>query len=173
MKYNFCYKEIGKLKNETLSELREYALAAQYKKNAGHFHKEILKTYPIQLDDPIIELVKNELNSLVDKTLLKKAMINILPPSMHIPEHSDVGPKSFNTDDLTIHKIHIPIITNTYCCHTWNGDTLAGDVCAKHMEEGKIYLFNNVTLHGATNASPTDSRYHLIMRYCAEAINVS
>jgi hypothetical protein len=172
MEYKFFCKEIGELKNETLMLLKEYALSAEFKKNTGFFHKELIKTTGINLNLPIIEIVKNELHPILNSALLKKAHINMLPPTMLMPDHSDVGPKSINTDDLTIHKIHIPIVTNQHCCHFWNVDQLSGNVYATHMEEGKVYMFNNIAPHGAVNASKSDSRYHLIMRYDVEAINV-
>ena len=171
MEYKFFCKAISELKNETLLLLKEYALSAEFIKNPGFFHKELVKTTGINLNLPIIEIVKNELHPILNSVFLNKAMINLLPPTKIIPDHSDVGSKSFNTDDLTIHKIHIPIFTNQHCCHFWNVDQLSGNVYATHMEEGKVYMFNNIAPHGAINASKSDSRYHLILRYDIGAID--
>lgn len=101
------------------------------------------KYYP--LIEPILEKLKTYYDYEEYVALLAR-----LQPGAIVNNHSDSG------DFLEyIHRIHVPIITNTNSKYTIENETM-------HWATGKMYEFDNMRLHGAINEGSED-RVHLII----------
>jgi hypothetical protein len=169
MKYNFLFKKIIDIDNTILDILQTYAMSVEYGNNLGFYKGKGIRTHMIEniLNvQPAIEALSN----IVNPEGYLNSYINILPANHYIFEHSDVGEGKFFSDNLTIHKIHIPLITNQSSGHMWKCFYEENKQVAVNFERGASYLFNNVDIHSAVNFSSNEDRYHLILRYRQDSI---
>lgn len=97
----------------------------------------------------------NFLNSVPD---LMSARINVMGPGVKDFYHSENVVFCYNNNITMNLLFHIPIKTNDQC--TLNADT----EIHKFSEEGRIYYFNQSTVHSPVNSS-TEPRTHLCF-YC-------
>lgn len=108
---------------------------------------------------PAVEALVRQVLSLGYGSVPGKIVVACLPPGKEIKPHYDAGGyyKFHN-------RIHVPLCTSASCRMRSGTQTF-------HMEAGNIYLFQNLQVHSAHNASNVD-RLHLILdvldeRYCA------
>ncbi len=78
-----------------------------------------------------------------------KVMLAKLSPNSCIDEHIDA-----NLATRYVHKIHIPLVTNSFVYYVQNG-------IQYHLSQGKAYELNNMQAHGVRNDSQ-QQRIHLI-----------
>ncbi len=107
---------------------------------------------------PNYSIFENELTPLIDTAssiysdqgYLLRLLLTRLSPKTEIEPHKDNG--------LTlqwVHRIHIPIQTNSLVAFTVGNETLT-------LKEGEIWEINNCRVHSVRNASPL-FRIHLIL----------
>jgi hypothetical protein len=172
MNYNFLYKEISDIDLQIIDQLQNYALSVDYGDNLGFYKGKGIRTHKVE-DFSNIKIIFNALQNIVDPNNYLNAYINVIPPNLCIPEHSDLGENKFFQDNDFIHKIHIPLITSPESGQTWRCPYKENKIMAVHFKRGKAYLFNNVIPHSSINFSDSQSRYHLILRCKKEAISES
>ncbi|WP_261526624.1 aspartyl/asparaginyl beta-hydroxylase domain-containing protein [Burkholderia multivorans] len=99
---------------------------------------------------PALEAIVQQVLTLGYGSVPGKIVVACLPPGKQIKPHRDVGGyyKFHN-------RIHVPLRTTA-------GATMHSAGVDFHMERGKVYLFQNLEVHSATNASE-DNRLHLIL----------
>ena len=169
MKYNFLFKKIIDINDSVLDRLEEYAMSVDYGDNLGFYKGKGIRTHMIE-NVADVQLAIDAISTIVSPNGYLNSYVNILPANHYIFEHSDVGEGKFFNDNLTIHKIHIPLITNQSSGHMWKCYYEENKQVAVNFERGASYLFNNIDIHSAVNFSSNEDRYHLILRYRQDSI---
>lgn len=168
MDYTYECLKLGNIKQETLNELKEFALSNKYSKNPDFSESSnVAVTEFLKNDIPCIAKVVDEISDLLNPAYFLSGYINILPAFSYITEHTDCV---INKNPLTIHRVHIPLITNEKVGFMWNGKQKKRPNFVAQFKEGEIYLYNNVAIHSVINLSQED-RYHLLLRYDSPAID--
>jgi hypothetical protein len=117
-------------------------------------------------DNPVMyDFLRDEehgLAQILDIQYLRAFTFDRMRPMSYLNEHSDLRPGQMIAKNVasTIHKVHIPLITNRYVAFAW----VPEKVVVHNITPGNIYLFNNVVKHNAMNLSD-EYRYHMILRY--------
>jgi len=169
MKYNFLFKKIIDINDSVLDRLEEYSMSVDYGDNLGFYKGKGIRTHMIE-NVASVQLAIDAISTIVNPNGYLNSYVNILPANHYIFEHSDVGEGKFFNDNLIIHKIHIPLITNQHSGHMWKCLYEENKQVAVNFSRGSAYLFNNVDIHSAVNFSDNKDRYHLIMRYSKDSI---
>lgn len=107
--------------------------------------KNIVDEHLNAFTDDIVKDLEHQFDGYVAKTTYAK-----LPAGKEITPHVDPGYYL-----STVHRLHIPIITNDKVLFTVGGTTF-------HMEEGVLYELNNRLMHSVKNLGDSD-RIHLIV----------
>jgi len=176
VKYNF--KQLGdidilKLK-ENLDKIEESDWDTNSIRNRGETHAKVqtlaIRWTPEILTQTNLTLIENNpfydiLNfSKIESQLLSlykehygdgfihKIILANMPPSWNIQKHRDSGMSL-----MSVHRTHIPIITNPYVTFFVGDET-------KRMIEGEVWEINNAQSH-AVNNEGLDWRLHLIVDY--------
>ena len=172
MKYNFLFKKIIDINDSVLDRLEEYAMSVDYGDNLGFYKGKGIRTHMIE-NVADVQSAIDAISTIVNPNGYLNSYVNILPANHYIFEHSDLGEGKFFNDNLIIHKIHIPLITNQHSGHMWKCLYEENRQVAVNFSRGSAYLFNNVDIHSAVNFSDNKDRYHLIMRYSKDSITES
>lgn len=93
--------------------------------------------------------------------------LNCQEPDSGLDPHEEHLPRKIGDRKVSMRaRFHLPIVTNPHALVFTDGEW-------RHLEEGKVYVFNNGCVHAARNAGTTP-RYHLVwdMLMTAEAMRV-
>jgi hypothetical protein len=165
MNHPFECKQIGKISKGLLSQLKSLALAADYKQV---YAWELLQTDFLDADLAEVQQVIHEINTFTTAEGFKTASFSILPGLTYGPEHSDTWITDKTLENC---KIHIPVITNPFVGSMWPGYDAQRKAFVTTLQEGGIYIYNNLVKHSVVNLSP-EPRYHLLLEFtdvlCAE-----
>lgn len=114
-------------------------------KNEVHMDMELLKT-PLGVE--VMKLVEH-VKSFYPTTFISKLMITSLPAGEKVGEHTDgLGLRG-------IHRIHIPLVTNTNCFYII-------EKISYHFPPGFCFEFDNTRLHKVENDG-NQERLHIIL----------
>jgi Aspartyl/Asparaginyl beta-hydroxylase len=160
---DFFYKKIGDIPPERLAQLRRLALAKQYQPTPD-FDPDVMLVcsltgslaYNAQVKDILTETFP-----MFDQAGMVATTVTLMKPRSYLLEHTD-----FVSIERTpsFYKLHIPLTTNDkvgYMWRDWTG--------VLTMQEGEIYLFNNLRIHSVINLG-NEPRYQLIARYSYSAL---
>lgn len=162
MNHPFECKYLGKISDPLLSELKLLALSQKYKKP---YAWDLEQSDLLAASESEISSVIQELNAFLKVKSFCSASFSLLRKMTYGPEHSDTWIKELPTENC---KLHIPVITNSGVGFMWPGYDVQRSAFVTTMQEGHIYIFNNVAKHSVVNLSQQD-RYHLLMEFeCVE-----
>ena len=166
MNYNFHLKKIGQIKNIILQRFIDDIPKLKFKDETFFMAPNHILIYDYQTKDVNIQLLINELSTILNPDDFYSASIDCMPPNSFIKEHVDQNAKGENqTLILDLHKIHIPLVTNMYAKQIWI--TYSGEFLNPSIEQlklGGVYAYDNTIPHCAINLGDTP-RYHLVLRY--------
>jgi hypothetical protein len=158
MNHDFECKCFGKISDKLLQKLKALALSLEYK---TVYQWQLKETEFISEEVAEIKQTIQELNSFSKVRDLYSAAFSLLPKMTYGPEHSDLFISKRNEQ---YYKIHIPIFTNSMVGFMWPGHDVKKNAYVTQMEEGSVYLFNNIAKHCMVNLSQ-DDRYHLLLEF--------
>jgi hypothetical protein len=173
MKHNFCYKLIGILPDDLLSDLKEVVLRSTCIITPD-FNKEVIRVKHFSKEEATAEdiLVISKFYKHMGKyfNISGHMGTNVarMTPVSYINEHNDYGAKTFGSQQDTIIKLQIPIITTEKVGMMWAGDKTYPPT-AVHMVEGGIYIIDNVKVHSVVNLESA-YRYNLTSRWHIDSI---
>lgn len=158
MDHPFECKQIGNISDDSLLALKKLAVSLDY---VTPFDWVLQQTEQLDSDSQLIQDVIAQINYFVKFDGVESVAFTRLPKMSYGPEHSDTW---ITVEPPTNPKVHIPIITNPMVGFMWPGYDAFRPSFVTKMDEGKIYLFNNVAKHSIVNLSQED-RYHLVFEF--------
>jgi len=167
MNYNFHLKKIGQLKDIILQRFVDDIPKFTFKDETSFLAPKHILIYDYQTKDVNIQLLINELSTILNPDDFYSASIDCMPPNSFIKEHVDQNAKKGINLPLIfeLHKIHIPLVTNSYSKQIWirySNEFI--NPLIEQLELGGVYAYDNTIPHCAINLGDT-SRYHLVLRY--------
>ena len=142
---NTFRQELYDVHNQTLS------IVFKWSSNSNEIVDKSIINYDI-INTPLgIEITKQveKIQKYYPNTSISKAMLAYLPPKGEILEHKDLGYLK------NIHRIHLPIITNSKCIFNIDGVDY-------FFKKGECFEFDNTRSHFVKNIGETP-RIHLIL----------
>lgn len=171
MKHHFAYKLVEIIDGKTLQDLKDCVIRQKYCVTKD------FESYAIQVTDPLDPAMIPAIGDFFEKYMFKyfdrqgniQTNVAKMFPQSYVAEHSDYGGNYFGKLQNDIIKFHIPIITNSSCGLMWTAtDEDASTACCA-LEEGGIYIMDNVRTHSSVNFSLSD-RYWLTARWKASSL---
>ncbi len=160
MKYSFMFRNLGKLDQFVLENLRNLALSLDYAK--GVFNPVVIQQVQLSTKLPEIQALTKETSlAFFNPSCLVGCEIDKMLPQVYLKEHSDTVAYPTGKEDTIklFHKIHVPLLTPVGCALMWRNTPIM-----LVPQVGNAYLINNVDIHSAINMSD-QPRYHLILKY--------
>jgi len=165
-KYNFLLKELAKLEPNCLSFLQNEVKNLVYKK--CDLPDWLMNVSNLDSDNLIFKKIFSDyIQNWFDIKAHVHTLVSRMNPFGYLSEHSDHWThhgrqQIYNYEDDHHFKIIIPIISdNAALMWRHTEDTKSQISC---LQEGTLYVFDNIKIHGAANLSPT-YRYWIISRW--------
>jgi hypothetical protein len=169
MNHNFTYKLVDRVNPELLKDLKRLVVKGPFMRSRD-FQEYTLTVTPLTHPDPaIIDLLDYHMSKFFSLDGHIETNVAKMVPGGYVPEHSDFIANTYGSRQASIIKFQIPIITNPGCGLMWRFDDNETGAEALFLEEGGIYMFDNVRVHSSVNLGKTD-RYWLTSRWKVESL---
>lgn len=176
MKHDFTYKLIGRVDQDLLQELKEMVVRGSFKGSKDFQRYTVTGRWDIYEEPAYKKFIGQCMTRFFQQDGHIETNVAKMVPGGYVPEHSDYQAWKHGSNQALIAKLQVPIITNSGCGLMWRwdrtGETADTEVAkaeAAFLEEGGIYLFDNVRVHSSVNLGSTD-RYWLTTRWKAESV---
>lgn len=162
MDYPFYIREVAVLTEQERADI-QYVQGLQTFSQHPAFGQSLLSSRRTHLPGSLLTRLANIVG--LPESAYSGNEFNLLKAGCKIAEHSDIGSQDAQVAWATAHrhKLHIVCSTNPGC-YTYHRRGLGDVKVQAHMEEWKVYLYNDYVLHSVENNGISD-RVHLLVSF--------